>query len=478
MLQRQIDLASADEALLDEDLATEALAQIAEKRPDLQVSVAWHPNVDKALLEWLRDSGSAQAARVARVRLAARSIAVGRSAPPATGTAEATPGRPRRPAGPAAPLADPAARLAELMSREAAAPPPAAPRAKPPVDHFAPTPKDGLDLSELSPSPAAEAEADAEPPPAKPAEAETHAPKHAAPPVLETQVSAQVRRTPGYSSRAERIAAIRAQTPVSTTRSAAAGSGGAPQSEPAPEGAAQPAAAQPAPPPAASPAEPPPDATATQPPDQPKAKGAAWAPRIQLADVVKLPSRVSRRLPRPREATPAKGLAVAVDAAAEGVSEAAEAAAPPPLPRRRPHADQPADATPAPASTPATQEPAAPSPPVDARRAAPASAAEAAPTPPAGIPLAAPAAAAAAPDTTTTGAASPAGPSSHTAKRPPGQTPRPVYQAQGSSGPTAPAGSGGRRTGVRLPPPPPRPAPPNRARPPPPTPVAPPGPGT
>ncbi|MDR0627997.1 MAG: hypothetical protein LBG11_12220 [Bifidobacteriaceae bacterium] len=62
-------------AVLDPGLPVEELATIAAEQPGLQVRVAWHPNVDQTLLTWLRDQGQPAAARVARVRLAARTVA-------------------------------------------------------------------------------------------------------------------------------------------------------------------------------------------------------------------------------------------------------------------------------------------------------------------------------------------------------------------------------------------------------------------
>ncbi|MDR1634291.1 MAG: hypothetical protein LBS27_05105 [Bifidobacteriaceae bacterium] len=70
----------ADAPALDQGLSAAALTRVAVDSPDLQVRVAWHRNVDRPLLEWLRDNGEPPAARVARVRLAARAINAARDA--------------------------------------------------------------------------------------------------------------------------------------------------------------------------------------------------------------------------------------------------------------------------------------------------------------------------------------------------------------------------------------------------------------
>ncbi|MDR1118170.1 MAG: hypothetical protein LBL01_02580, partial [Bifidobacteriaceae bacterium] len=193
----EFDLDTADAAVLDEHTACDQLGEIARARPDLQVTVAWHPGIDQELLEWLRDTGSPQAARVARVRLAARSIRVGPKASegvadqatdPAGAASETTV---KTLPGAAAALPEAAAKaLADAVAASAAAPPEAAVPAEP------------------------------------------------APPA---------RRTQGYVSRAERFAAIRAQTPAEPERPAAPAAGqaaAAPERQPgAPAGGSSPAEA-------------------------------------------------------------------------------------------------------------------------------------------------------------------------------------------------------------------------------------------
>ncbi|MDR2566430.1 MAG: hypothetical protein LBC97_10335 [Bifidobacteriaceae bacterium] len=71
---------NASAPALDQSLSAAELTELAADSPDLQVRVAWHRNVDLPLLEWLRDNGGAPAARVARVRLAARAINSARDA--------------------------------------------------------------------------------------------------------------------------------------------------------------------------------------------------------------------------------------------------------------------------------------------------------------------------------------------------------------------------------------------------------------
>ncbi|MDR3360420.1 MAG: hypothetical protein LBO20_07215 [Bifidobacteriaceae bacterium] len=178
-------MSSADAAVLSDETSVETLGRVIEDRPDLQVSVAWHPNVNQDLLELLRDSGTPQAARVARVRLAAKSLGRGSApksgteplGPPDQGTSSEAPGR-----------------LEGTTLSNGGEPPADSP--PPPVDPDAATPPTGTDAvggqaaGELT---------------------------EAAGPVGE--LTARTRRTPGYASRAQRIAAIRAQTPAAAARS-------------------------------------------------------------------------------------------------------------------------------------------------------------------------------------------------------------------------------------------------------------------